>query len=649
MKKRLLSLIVCLVLVITSMPGCSKKAEETNQSSTEGTTSTPTASGEAAEEKKEEAVTYRTLYSSEVQTLNYLVTSTTNDFAVGANVIDTLVEYDSYGNIQPSLAESWTISDDGTVYTFKLREGQKWYDCNGTEVADVTAEDFVSSMKYILTSEYESSTAQNLFRIIKNAEEYYNGTMSADDPETEAVEGVPIDFSEVGIKALDTYTVEYTLENPVPYFLSSLTYVCYMPAYGPKLEELGSNFGAATDASTMLYCGAYILSEFWPQEKRVYTKNTNNWDADNVYITTIEQTYNAEASTLSPTMVERDEVDYASISSDILDEWLSDPTKSQMVSKGRMQVDYSYYFCFNFDPQFDAEYEPENWKLAVNNENFRQAMMAALDRKKAISVSEPETPDMLLQNTITPNTFVSLDGKDFTQFGELSSIMARDSFDENKALEYKEKAMEELAAEGCTFPVKVLMSYNPTSTDWASECVVIEQQMEGVLGTDFIDIIVEAGPSQNFLSEVRRSGKYAFMKCNWGADYQDPDTWAEPFRKENNSYNFMSTAIDEGSASADTISEYYDLVAKAKEYTTDMTARYEAYAAAEAYLIEHALVVPYSVDTLDYCVTKLNTFEGQYAPFGVSNYRYKGMKLQDTPISMEEFEANYEAWKANVE
>ena len=73
-----------------------------------------------------------------------------------------------------------------------------------------------------------------------------------------------MDFAEVGVKALDEYTLEYTLEKPVPYFLSSLTYVCYMPVYGPFLEEMGSSFGAATGPDTLLYCGAYILSRVLP-------------------------------------------------------------------------------------------------------------------------------------------------------------------------------------------------------------------------------------------------------------------------------------------------------------------------------------------------------------------------------------------------
>lgn len=608
MKKRILTLLLCLTMVASLFGGCGKKTSRSKSS-----------------EK-----TYRLLYASEVSTLNYLTTSTTNDFKLSANLIDTLVEYDPYGNIKPSLATDWKISEDGLTYTFHIRKGQKWVDYNGKEIADVTANDFVSAMKYILSPEYESNTAKLLFGIIANAQEYYNKTIT--------------DFTQVGVKATDEDTLVYTLVDPCPFFLSSLTYVTYMPAYGPKLDELGSGFGAATGPDTLYYCGAYRLSEFRPQEKRVLVKNESYWEANQVHIARIEETYNAEATTIAPIMALRGEVDFALISSDIVDEWLNDLAKREMISKARLKTDYSYFFSFNFDPKFDDIYEPDNWKIAVNNENFRQAMMAALDRIKALSVAEPNKPELLLLNTVTPNSFVRVDGKDFTDYGELAVINKRDSFQPIKALEYKDKARKELAKQGATFPIRVLMKYRADSTNWASECTVIEQQMENVLGSDFIDIIVEAGPSENFLSETRRNGNYAFMKCNWGADYADPNTFTDPFQEEN-TYNFMITSVKEENGAAKEVSEYLNLLAVAKEQKTDLNARYEAYAKAEAYLIQHAFVIPYSVESMDYQVTKLNVFEGPYASFGVSIYRYKGQTLYDQPITMDQFNSNLNVWE----
>ena len=306
-------------------------------------------------------------------------------------------------------------------------------------------------------------------------------------------------------------------------------------------------------------------------------------------------------------------------------------------------LDYSYFYSFNFDPQFDEEYEPENWKIAVNNENFRQSIKAGMDRIKAIAVSEPTTPEIIVSNTITPANFVAKDGKDYTTYGDLAAVAEKDSFDEAAALAFKETAVSELTAAGATFPVKMLMSYNPTTTNAANECVVVEQQLETLLGTDFIDIVIVAGPSTNFLSEVRRVGKFAFMLTNWGADYADPQTWTDPFTAEN-SYSFMDLALANGDAVADTVTEYYALIDAAKAITLDYEARYEAFSKAEAYLISHALVVPYKLSGSIYQVTKLDVFEGQYAPFGVSILRYKGQHLLDKAVSTEDFEKAKTEW-----
>ena len=515
----------------------------------------------------------------------------------------------------------------------------------------MTAEDFVSALKYELTPENEASNVQNLFGVIKNAEEYYMGLMG--EPDEDGKVWDPIDFSEVGVKAVDDKTLQYELANEVPYFLSSLVYIVYMPAYGPLLEEQGTNF--ATSADTMYYCGAYYLSDFVPQERQILTKNPLYWDAENIHIEEINRTYNSEAGTLAPEMVKRGEIDYADIDSDILDDWLAGSDTKDLVSKERPSTDYSYFYCMNFNPNFDAEYEPENWRLAVNNENFRQSLQAALNRVNPLAITEPNTPEDYVMNTITPYNFtMNASGQDYTNVGPLKDIKAQDSFDEAKALEYKKAAMEELGAEGATFPVKILMKYNPTSVNWDKECAVVEQQMEGVLGTDYIDIIVEAGPSDSFLSQVRRVGDYALMKCNWGADYADPETWTDPFYQapgdaEGYKYAFLGSAINEkASNTADTVAEYFSLVEAAKAITAeaDKDKRYEAFAEAEAYLINHALVIPYSIELSRYIAVKYNVFDGEYASCGlIPNDRFKYITISDHFISMDEYETAYDAWQ----
>lgn len=132
-----------------------------------------------------------TLYSSEISTLNYLTTSTTKDFAISANVIDTLVEYDRYGNIQPSLAEKWEMSEDGLTWTFHLRRDAVWVNAKGEVQANVTANDFVSAAKYLLDDKNASSTADLFYGVIAGAEAYYKSTVPAAEGEAAKT---PVDF-----------------------------------------------------------------------------------------------------------------------------------------------------------------------------------------------------------------------------------------------------------------------------------------------------------------------------------------------------------------------------------------------------------------------------------------------------------------------
>ena len=587
-----------------------------------------------------ESTAYRTLYSGEITSLNYLTTATTNEFALAANVIDTLVEYDKYGQVQPSLAESWDYDAENLTYTFNIRKGAKWVKADGSVYADVTAHDFVTAAKYILDAANASSTANIFYSVIDGAEAYYLGTS---EPE-EGKEPYPVmDFETVGVKAINDYTLQYKLVEPCPYFLSMVTYVCFMPVNADFLAEKGADFGVATSNENILYCGAYILSEFKPQQSRIYSKNVSNWDADNILIETIQQTYNKEAGTLAPEMYARNLIDSADISSTIAAEWLADPEKADLIRPVRQSGFYSYWMLFNFDPQFDAEYEPENWKIVVNNENFRKAFYYGLDRVKSKMVMEPDNPESILFNTVTPPEFVSIDGVDYTEMGALADItdLGTDTFNEETALEYMNTAVEELKAAGATFPVKMLMPYNPSSSAWAEECVVMEQQLEGLFGTDVIDIIVEAGPSSGFLKEVRRSGKYAFMKCNWGPDYADPNTYTDPFYE--GTYNWPNLATEY--IGEDGVSEYYKLVDAAREITDDLTARYEAYATAEAFLIDNALVIPYGYDNGGYTASRLNPFESQFAPFGISNERFKGQALMTEPMNTDAYFEAYDQWE----
>lgn len=591
---------------------------------------------------EDEKVTYTSLYSGEVTTLNYLVTSTANEYGLAANFIDTLVEYDEFGRMLPALAESWEPSNNATVWTFKLRQDATWVNGKGEVVAKVTANDFVAAAKYILNAANASATANLLYDDIAGAEAYYMGTTTPAEGEAAA----PVmDWETVGVKALDDYTLQYTLTKSIPYFLTKLTYVCYMPVYEPFLNEMGENFGLATGNDTLLYCGAYYLSEFKPQELRVLSKNAANWDAGRVYIDEVVHKYNKEASKVSPQLYLEGEVDSASLDTETVASWLNDEEKAAKLHPVRQTGTYAYFYTFNFNPQFEAEYEPENWAIAVNSENFRLSIINAFNRIKIKTLIDPDNPEALLYNTLTPPAFVSdSTGLDYVNMGDLAAITAKgaDTLNVDAALAYKEAAIKELTDAGCKFPVKVLIAYNPNASanNSAEEAQIVEQQLESVLGTDYIDIVLAAGPSQSYLT-ARRTGKYAIQNVNWGPDYIDPETYTDPFVRsvEDNGYNDMGMATDTA-----LLDEYYALVEAAKAITDDIDARYLAFANAEAFLINHGFVMPIGYSSGGYTASLLDPFTAPIAADSMTQERYKGRKKLDDYMDTDEYYDAYDAY-----
>lgn len=573
-----------------------------------------------------EDVEYRRLYSGEITTLNYLTTATTAEFGLAANLVDSLIDYDNYGVAKPALATEWESSEDGLVWTLKIRQGVKWLTHEGEEYAEVKAQDWVDAAEYLLNPINESSTANIFYSVIENAEEFYNGEIS--------------DFEEVGVKALGDYELQYTLKTVTPYFESMLNYVCFLPANGDFLEETGSRFG--TDNTYLLYNGAYVMEIWEPQTRRVLVANEDYWDAGNVHLGTITQTYNQEAATLAPEMFLRGEVDYADISAALVEEWMDDEEKENVIRPSRTGY-YTYFYCLNFDPQFAEKYEPDNWKIAVNNRNFRKSLFHGLNRVSAMTTSEAFNPKSRLVNTITPTNFVDLEGLDYTEIGNLATFTNTESFNEELALEFREKAMEELEGEA-TFPIIVYMPFNSGGTEWGNRVQVIEQQMENLLGKDYIDIQIVAHPPTNFLSEVRRVGNYAFLECNWGPDYADPETYTGPFYPAGEAdYNFPE--LVEGYDDSNGKKTYTNLVEAAMAEVTDMEKRFGLFAEAEAFLIEEAFVVPYAVSGGSYVASKLSPFDSQYSPFGVAGERFKGQGLLDEPMNSDEFKAELEKWE----
>ena len=634
--KKTLALLLSAVMLLAVIAGCSGQENAATAGSAETGTG-PDGRTYAAEQ------VYRTLYNSEVSTLNYLYSSTEIDMICGVNCVETLVQSDNYGVLQPAAAVSWETSEDGLTWTLKIREGMKWYDYQGNEMADVTANDWVTGLLWVLDARNDSSNT-GATDIIAGAQEYFDYTTALLNGETPE-EVLP---ETVGVKAVDDYTLQYTLTAPRVYFLSNLEFGTYFPMNAKCLEEFGDEIGI--DNTKLWYCGPYLMDTFNPQELHVYVKNPNYWDAEHVYIERIERKYNAEAGTLAPTMFLSGEIDSTSVSSDLLAEWLSDDATKDLVTPTVKTTNYTYYWGFNFEPMFDEEYEPDNWRIAVNNENFRKSIYHGFDRLRALTVQYPSNAADLINNTICPNGFVQSPTKDYTMYGDLAAYTTGDSFNEALALEYKAKAVEELTAAGAHFPIKILVQYNGDAT-WAKECIVMKQQLEALLGTDYIDIIINNYGSQSFLSGTRRCGNYALQKLNGGADYMDPETWTWMTDVGNN-YTFAIDTTDrfeKSTKSEETVAivnEYLELLNAAKQVTLDIEARYEAFAKAEAFYLSHAMLIPYRATGGTYEATKLNPFEGIYSSCGWSYLSFKGMHVYETAMSSDMFYAMLPVWEA---
>ena len=217
--------------------------------------------------------TYNYVYTADPETLDYLISNKGSTTDAVTNGVDGLLENDKYGNLVPSIAKDWTVSADGLTYTYKLRKGVKWVTAEGEEFGEVKAQDFVTGLQH--AADKKSQALYLVQKSVKGLDDYVSGKSK--------------DFSTVGVKAIDDYTVEYTLSQPESFWNSKVTTATMLPVNEEFLNSKGKDYGTPTPSS-ILYNGPYLLKSLTSKSAIEYEKNPNYWDKDNVKIDSIKLT-----------------------------------------------------------------------------------------------------------------------------------------------------------------------------------------------------------------------------------------------------------------------------------------------------------------------------------------------------------------------
>ena len=605
------------------------------------------------------------IYEIDPENLNYLISGKASTTDLTANVIDGLLENDNYGNLVPSMAEDWTVSQDGLTYTYTLRKDAKWYTSEGEEYADVTAKDFVAGLKY--AADHKSETMYLVQNSIKGLDDYVTGKTK--------------DFSTVGVKALDDHTVQYTLNEPESFWNSKTTMGILYPVNEEFVASKGDKFAQSTDPTSLLYNGPFLLKSITSKSSIEFAKNTNYWDKDNVHLSDVKLSYYDGQDQGKPAE------QFAKGALSVARLAPTSATFSKIQEKFKDNIVYtpqdstSYLVGVNIDRQSynhtskTSDAQKSATKKALMNKDFRQALAFAFDRTAyASQVNGKEGATKMLRNLYIPPTFVQANGK---SFGELVKEKVASYGDEWKDVNFddaqdglynKEKAKAEFAkakaalqAEGVEFPIHLDMPVDQTATAKVQRAQSLKQSVESSLGTENVVVDIHQMKTDDVLNITYYAASAAEEdwdisdNVGWSPDYQDPSTYLEVIKPGGeNTKTFLGFEGKESAAAAQVgLNEYAKLIEEAAAEKTDVNKRYEKYAAAQAWLTDSALLIPTTSRTGRPVLTTVEPFSAPFAWSGAKGRdmaSYKYMKLQDKPVTTKEYQAAQEKWnKERVE
>ena len=601
--------------------------------------------------------TYSFIYSTDPNTLDYIASTRTTTSDITSNLVDGLLENDKYGNFVPSLAEDWTVSEDGLVYTYKLRKDAKWYTSEGEEYGAVTAHDFVTGVKHAV--EVKSEGLFLIQNSIKGLDAYAKG-------ETK-------DFDTVGVKALDDHTVQYTLERPESFWNSKTTSGVLFPVNADFLKAQGKDFGSLKPSS-ILYNGPYYLKNLTSKSEIELVKNKDYYDEKNVHVDSVKLTYSDGSDPES--IIKKFEKGQYSFASVMPNSSTYKSVKKQFGDNIVYGIQYgtTYYLGFNIDRQKyehtakTTDAQKSSTKQAILNKDFRQAINFAFDRLAyAAQTSGEDAASKILRNTLVPPTFVQVNGEEFGKVVEKQLVSYGDEwkdtnlddaqttlYNAEKAKAEFAKAKEQLQKQGVQFPIHLDYVVSQTDNSQVQQASSFKQSVEAVLGADNVVVDIQKLSDDDFnnityFTDTAADKDYDLAGGGWVPDYQDPSTYLESLSPVNGSVVYY-LGVDAGSASpsvaAVDFGKYGDLLKEADAEVLDQVKRYEKYAVAQAWLTDSSLILPTVSNggtpmlqrTVPY--TRAASWVGTKG----SGTNYKYLELTKDVIKAKDYEASKEKW-----
>jgi oligopeptide transport system substrate-binding protein len=424
----------------------------------------------------------------------------------GADVVRDLFEglynQDAAGNLVPGVALDHDVSDDGLVYTFNLRDNAKW--SNGDPV---TAGDFVYAWQRAASPELASPYS------------WYVELMSIENG-ADVIAG-DVDPSELGVTAIDDTTLEVRLSQPLPYFPYMVTHGTTFPVHEATVEAHGSDWVLPEN---MVSNGAYVLTEFVPQEKLVRERNEMYWDNENTILETVTKLVVLDEN-VALTRYLAGELDRTIVPSGQFPR-LSEEFPDQAVSVPRA---CSYYYMFNL-----RDGAPEELQIA----DVRKALSLAVDR------------DIIVENVLAGGQVPAYTFTHWATAGfETPDIpMASMTQDERNAM-----AQELLASAGygSDNPLSIDLVYN-TNESHKAVAIAISQMWKQTLG---VETTLANQEWQTFL-EARNNGDFDVARGGWCADYNEASTFLDLMQSESgyNDSKYVNPEVDALLAEAKTSS-----------------------------------------------------------------------------------------------